>query len=46
MTVPSTRILGLGLKLYPVNMQHILNKDLTQYMQSLSQVCQNWVSYV
>ena len=29
MTVPSTGILGLGLKLYPGNMQRMLNKDLT-----------------
>ena len=35
---------GLGSKLYPSNMSHILTKDLTQFMQSLSQVCQNWAS--
>ena len=26
---------GLGLKVYPSNMSHILNKDLTRFMQSL-----------
>ena len=29
-------ILGLDSKLYPGNMQRILNKDLTRFMQSLS----------
>ena len=29
-------ILGLGSRLYPGNMQRIFNKDLTQFMQSLS----------
>ena len=28
--------LGLSLKLYPGNMQRMLNKDLTRFMQSLS----------
>ena len=28
--VPRTRLLGLGLKLYPSNMHCMLNKDLTQ----------------
>ena len=27
--VPSARLLGLGSKLYPSNMQRMLNKDLT-----------------
>ena len=31
--VPSARILGLGLKLYPSNKQRMLNKDLTLFMQ-------------
>ena len=31
--VPSARILGLGLKLYPSNKQRTLNKDLTLFMQ-------------
>ena len=29
-------ILGLGSKLYPGNMQRMLNKDLTRFMQSFS----------
>ena len=40
-SVASTRLLGLGLKLYPSNMLHMLYKDLTQFMQSLSWVLQN-----
>ena len=40
-SVASTRLLGLGLKLYPSNMLHMLYKDLTQLMQSLSWVLQN-----
>ena len=38
--VPSALLLGLGLKLFPVNMQCMLNKDLTQFIQVISQVCQ------
>lgn len=38
--VPSALPLGLGLKLFPVNMECLLNKDLTQFIQFLSQVCQ------
>ena len=34
--VPSARVVGLGSKLYPSNMQRMLNKDLTQFMPSLS----------
>ena len=34
--ISSTSILGLGSKLYPSNMQCMLNKDLTRFMQSLS----------
>ena len=34
-SVASARLLGLGLKLYPSKMPHMLNKDLTQFMQSL-----------
>ena len=30
---PSALLLGLGLKLFPVNMQCMLNKDLTQFIQ-------------
>ena len=37
---PSALLLGLGLKLFPVNMQHMLNKDLTWIIQILSQGCQ------
>ena len=33
-TVPSTRPLSLGLKLYPSNMQRMRNEDLTRFMQS------------
>ena len=32
------RLLGLGSKLYPSNMQRTLNKDLTRFIQSLSRV--------
>ena len=35
-TVPSTRPLSLGLKLYPSNMQRMRNEDLTRFMHSLS----------
>ena len=38
--VPSALLLGLGLKLFPVNMQCMLNKDLTQFIQFISQVYQ------
>ena len=38
--VPSALLLGLGLKLFPVNMQCMLNKDLTQFIKFISQVCQ------
>ena len=37
-------ILGLGLRLYPGNMQRIFNKDLTRFMQSLSRERQNRAS--
>ena len=37
-------ILGLGSKLYPGNMQRMLNKDLTRFMQSLSRELQNRAS--
>ena len=37
-------IFGLGSRLYPGNMQHIFNKDLTRFMQSLSQERQNRAS--
>ena len=35
-TVPSTRPLSLGLKLYPSNIQRMRNEDLIRFMQSLS----------
>ena len=38
--VTSARLLGLGLKLYPSNMQRLLNKDLTRFTQSLCRVRQ------
>ena len=34
-TIPSARLLGLGLKLYPSNLQLMLNKDLTRFMPNL-----------
>ena len=37
-------ILGLGSRLHPGNMQRVLNKDLTQFMQSLSRERQNRAS--
>ena len=37
-------ILGLSSKLYPGNMQRLLNKDLTRFMQSLSRERQNRAS--
>ena len=39
--VPSARLLGLGSRLYPSNMQRMFNKDLTPFKQSLSRVRQN-----
>ena len=39
--VPWTRLLGLGLKLYPSNLERMLNKDLTRFIQSLSRVRKN-----
>ena len=33
-TVPSTRPLSLGLKLYPSNMQRMRNEDLTRFMSA------------
>ena len=30
-SVPSSRLLGLGSKLYPSNVQRMLNKDLTRF---------------
>ena len=44
LTVASTRPLGLGSKLYPSNKACMLNKDLTQFMQSLSREHQNRAS--
>ena len=44
LTVASTRLLGLGSKLDPSNKACMLNKDLTQFMQSLSQEHQNRAS--
>ena len=34
-------LLGLGSKLYPGNMQRMLNKDVTRFMQSLKRERQN-----
>ena len=39
--VASARLLGLGSKLYLRNMLRMLNKNLTRFIQSLSQVRQN-----
>ena len=39
--VPSGQLLGLCSKLYPSNMQRMLNKDLTRFKQSFSRVHQN-----
>ena len=39
--VPNTWLLGLSSKLQTRNKKHMLDKDLTQLMQSLSQVFQN-----
>ena len=39
--VPSERILGLGTKLYPRNMQRMLKRDLVRFMQFFSRVGQN-----
>jgi len=36
--VASTRLSGLGSKLYPSNMPSMHNEDVTQFMQSLSRV--------
>ena len=36
LAVPSTRLLGLGSKLYPGNIPRMLNRDVTRLMQSLS----------
>ena len=40
--VPRARILGLDWKLYFNNKQHILNKNLTWMIQSLTRVPKNW----
>ena len=42
--IPSEQLLGLGSKLYPSNMQRMLNKDLTLIKQSLSRVPQSRTS--
>ena len=42
--ISSTSILGLGSKLYSSKMQCMINKDLTWFMQSLSEEWQNWVT--
>ena len=41
---PRAQLLGLGAKWSPTNMLCILLKDLMQFLQSLSQVCQNQAS--
>ena len=33
--VPTARLLGLGSKLYPSNMQHMLNKDFSRVKERL-----------
>ena len=38
LAVASTRLSGLGLKVYPSNMPSMHNEDVTQFMQSLSRV--------
>ena len=43
-TVPSARILSLGSKMYPSDIQRMLDKDFTRFMQSLSRIGQNRVS--
>ena len=42
--VPSARLLGLSFKLYSRNMPRMVNKDLTQIMQSLLRAQQNQAS--
>ena len=42
--IPSTGLLGLGSKVYPSNMQRMLNKGFTRVKHSLSRVRQNWAS--
>ena len=42
--VASARLLGLGSKLHPRIMPRMLNKNLTRFIQSLSQVRQNRAS--
>ena len=34
--VPTARLLGLGSKLYPSNMQHMLNKDFSRFFLDFS----------
>ena len=41
---PSARLLSLGSKLYPSNIQRMLNKDLIRFKQILSRVRQNRTS--
>ena len=41
--VPGGQLVGLGSKLYPSNIQRMLNKHLTRFKQSLSQVLQNHI---
>ena len=42
-TVLSARILSLGSKMYPSDIQRMLNKDFTRFMQRLSRIRQNRV---
>ena len=42
--VTSTRLLGQGWKMYPSDMQRMLNKDLPRFIQSLSWARQNRAS--
>ena len=44
MFITEPAVASLGLKLYPSNMQRMLNKELTRFMQSLSRIRQKWAS--
>ena len=44
LTLPTAGLFCLGSRLYPTIMQRALNKDVTWFMQTLSQVCQNRAS--
>ena len=44
LTLPTAGLFCLSSRLYPTIMQRALNKDVTWFMQSLSQVHKNWES--